>query len=391
MKKNTVITKISSIILIVCVTLSAFFLFSAYRYNIYINNFYDYFNNKDYLLANQYLNCNENFNLYKQLFLKKDLKAFSDKTVTELSSKIKNKTISELEVAQTLYELQTYNDLDSIKNLKNNLSIITTSKQNYIKADELVKDNLLESYTTAMDCLNNVSPYSDEYLSAVDLKVKTTTSIKELVFKKSNSFAEKNNYSKALDILDDYEEYLAGDSDINSLRESYSGSTNISSTKASNTNKELDEKTSSASTFLANISSSNMNSLGISSPTKYLIYVNLKEQKTYVFNGVMNKWKLEKIMPCSSGIQGYETPSGVFDITDRGDWFFSDKYNDGAKYWVQFKGNYLFHSLPFKEDKKTITDYTLGKVASHGCIRLSLDDAKWLYDNISDKTKVIIN
>ena len=389
MKKNTVIKKISSAILIVCITLSAYFLFNAYSYNIYINKFYDYFKNKDFTKANQYLNYNENFNLYKKIFLEKDLDNFSNNIVNDLSNNLKNKTITELEVAQILYELTSYSDVDSIDTLKNTLSLIIMSKQNYNKANDLISDNTLESYTAAIDCLNKISPYSDEYTKSIELKTKASSSIKDLVLNKSNSFADKNNYSKALAVLDDYEEYLIGDQDIDSLRESYSGSKNISSTNSA-VNKNTNSTTS-ASTFLANISSTNMNTLGISSPTKYLIYVNLKEQKTYVFTGSMNKWKLERTMPCSSGIEGYETPKGVFDITDRGDWFFSDKYNDGAKYWVQFKGNYLFHSLPFKDDKKTITDYTLGKASSHGCIRLSLEDSKWLYDNITDKSKVIIN
>ena len=80
----------------------------------------------------------------------------------------------------------------------------------------------------------------------------------------------------------------------------------------------------------------------------------------------------------------------IFSIKEKGEWFFSKKYNQGGKYWVQFLGNYLFHSTPFDKDKKTIVDYTLGTPASHGCIRLSVDDSKWLYDNIPKNTKVII-
>ena len=38
-----------------------------------------------------------------------------------------------------------------------------------------------------------------------------------------------------------------------------------------------------------------------------------------------------------------------------------------------------------------VVDNTLGTPASHGCIRLKTNDAKWIYDNIDDDTKVIIN
>ena len=53
-------------------------------------------------------------------------------------------------------------------------------------------------------------------------------------------------------------------------------------------------------------------------------------------------------------------------------------------------GNYLFHSIPFDSDKTTISDPTLGVPASHGCIRLSVEDSKWLYDNVKNGSKIII-
>ena len=33
----------------------------------------------------------------------------------------------------------------------------------------------------------------------------------------------------------------------------------------------------------------------------------------------------------------------------------------------------------------------LGQPASHGCVRLSIEDAKWIYDNVPEKTKVVIH
>ena len=32
----------------------------------------------------------------------------------------------------------------------------------------------------------------------------------------------------------------------------------------------------------------------------------------------------------------------------------------------------------------------LGQPSSHGCVRLSIEDAKWIYDNVPEKTKVVI-
>ena len=89
--------------------------------------------------------------------------------------------------------------------------------------------------------------------------------------------------------------------------------------------------------------------------------------------------------------------TGTFYIEpERGDSFYNASLNEGANNWVSFKdhGIYLFHSVPtdasgnynVKEAKK------LGKTAaSHGCIRLSVPDSKWMSENLKTGTKVVIN
>lgn len=128
---------------------------------------------------------------------------------------------------------------------------------------------------------------------------------------------------------------------------------------------------------------------GYSSDTRFLLLVDIKTQKTKVFLGEKGNWKLVKDYISSTGVSGKDTPKGTYTIASRGEWFFSEKYQQGAKYWVQFQGNYLFHSLPMDQEKN-IVDYTLGTPASHGCVRLKVEEAKWLYDNIPSDTKLII-
>lgn len=96
----------------------------------------------------------------------------------------------------------------------------------------------------------------------------------------------------------------------------------------------------------------------------------------------------------SSGIKDSFTPKGIFHIEEdrRGEWAFIPRFEQGMKYWVGFKGTYLFHSTPFTEDGIIIEEEEekLGKPSSHGCIRLPVDVAKFIFDNISDGSIVII-
>ena len=76
---------------------------------------------------------------------------------------------------------------------------------------------------------------------------------------------------------------------------------------------------------------------------------------------------------------------GFFTVKDKFENLTSVKYNENLKYAVKFLGNYLIHSVPIDETKKNgkikyeeqkEAKDDLGKAASHGCIRLSVEDAK---------------
>ncbi|MBE6905531.1 MAG: L,D-transpeptidase catalytic domain protein [Ruminococcaceae bacterium] len=121
----------------------------------------------------------------------------------------------------------------------------------------------------------------------------------------------------------------------------------------------------------------------------FTIHVFIKEQRVVVADA---QDLVVQSFTCSTGKEGYETPTGMYYINHRGKSFYNEKLKEGAFYWTQFYGDYLFHSVPFNEDReieKTEAD-KLGEPASHGCIRLSMNDAKWIYDNIKKDTKVII-
>lgn len=120
------------------------------------------------------------------------------------------------------------------------------------------------------------------------------------------------------------------------------------------------------------------------------IHVSLKKQRVYLMDGNKQLYK----MYCSSGANN-ATPTGTYHIEDlRGDHFFSSSEGVGANYYVAWKGNdFLFHSVPVNSKGQYIkkqASYLGKKPASHGCIRLSVADAKWMYQNIPTNTKVVI-
>lgn len=129
--------------------------------------------------------------------------------------------------------------------------------------------------------------------------------------------------------------------------------------------------------------------------TNLVIEADISEQMIYF----KQDGKIVRAMRTSSGLDtGPETatPRGEFVIEpERGEWFFAPQYGEGARYWVSFKnhGEFLFHSVVMDENRQVIEAEArkLGTKASHGCFRLLLEDAKWIYDNIPTGTKVIIH
>lgn len=97
-----------------------------------------------------------------------------------------------------------------------------------------------------------------------------------------------------------------------------------------------------------------------------------------------------KAMVCSTGVA---TPtSGVYSIPARWEWLGlqGDVY---GHYSTQIKGNILFHSVPYlrRGDKSSLEYWEydkLGTYASAGCIRLTVSDAKWIFNNCARGTKV---
>ena len=142
-----------------------------------------------------------------------------------------------------------------------------------------------------------------------------------------------------------------------------------------------------------NISGVSLNSMlrkaqTYSSKTKWLILVDTKKNKTGIYYGSKNNWVEKKNWSCTTGKSSTPTPKGTYTVKAKG---LSFGHGYTCWYYTQFYGDYLFHSVLYNPGSKTkIQDGRLGQNLSHGCVRLTLTNAKWIYDNIPRGTKVII-
>ena len=102
--------------------------------------------------------------------------------------------------------------------------------------------------------------------------------------------------------------------------------------------------------------------------------------------------ELVRAWRASTGRPGDDTPLGVYRIQDRGRFFWSERYQEGGFFWMRLFGNYLIHSVPVDGDGRILEaeERRLGYPASHGCVRLSLEGARWLYETVPDGALVII-
>lgn len=365
-----------------------------YSYSKTLNTFYTEFNKCNFEDAKETLSDNNYILKLKKKMMTTEVSKYFTSIVSALCNELKNNNITSDEAVIVFKEIKDYDILDESLD-----KLILTLDENYISEDSsLYKSYLdlaIENYTAGnfTDAISMFSkiPYSqiEYYNTAQDYIERCKTAYKQSLFEEADKLVSEDYYTKAIELLSDADKSIlsSNDKDI----ESKISSIEIAKEEYLDTDYYIDNAQSTSNSLLQNISYETINTLNIESNTPYLVYVNLNAQKTYVYEGSNNDWTLEKEFDCSTGIASEETPKGIYTVTGRGDWFFADEYQQGGKYWVQFWGDYLFHSLPFDETQSTVLDYTLGEPASHGCIRLAVEDSKWLFDTMPDDTKVIIN
>lgn len=118
------------------------------------------------------------------------------------------------------------------------------------------------------------------------------------------------------------------------------------------------------------------------------IQINLGQQKMYLFE---NR-QLVNVFSISSGKAGYETPKGVHSIVNKATRPFSKIYGLYMPYWnaISNDGKYGIHELPEWPGGYKEGESHLGRPVSHGCIRLGVGPAKFVYDWAPIGTAVVV-
>lgn len=124
---------------------------------------------------------------------------------------------------------------------------------------------------------------------------------------------------------------------------------------------------------------------GFSSTTPYLVLTDFYDCKVTVYTGSKGSWKPLQCWTSSPGAYSTPTIMGTFKVGDRG-YSFGSGYT--CYYWTQFCGDYLFHSVLYDPGTFRIQDGRLGYNVSHGCVRLDINNARWIYDSIPRGTTV---
>jgi len=121
----------------------------------------------------------------------------------------------------------------------------------------------------------------------------------------------------------------------------------------------------------------------------------LDEQRVYVYN---HRKRLIATLPASTGVDD-QTPVGTFKVfSQSAQAYYAPSPNERMRWMTRFTkgrqgGNIGFHGIPYKVTKTgEIPFFTPLGVApsSHGCIRMRVSDAKWLFHNMKIGTVVSV-
>ena len=130
----------------------------------------------------------------------------------------------------------------------------------------------------------------------------------------------------------------------------------------------------------------------IGSGHTYELHVNKTENIVTVYTTDGDVYVPVKRFICSNG--GSNTPEGTFYSPDKYRWW--ELMGPCWGQWcTRITGGVLFHSVFYNsyQDPQSLSVRAynkLGTTCSHGCVRLTAGDAKWIYDNCAPGVKIVV-
>ena len=128
---------------------------------------------------------------------------------------------------------------------------------------------------------------------------------------------------------------------------------------------------------------------GYSSATPWLAMVDTSANRVGIYQGSQGHWNQVRFMTCSAGSRYTPTVKGQFTVGNKG-YSFGENKGYSCYYWTQFYDGYLFHSILYNPGTRVVQDGRLGQNLSHGCVRLSIDDAYWVQQTLPRGSKVVV-
>ena len=128
----------------------------------------------------------------------------------------------------------------------------------------------------------------------------------------------------------------------------------------------------------------------------YRLYISNDEQRVYAYAWSDGGYhRLAREMICSSGLPNTPTSDGVFRSEGQvSRWCYFPIYGCWAQYAFRIDGGVLFHSVLYdaaNENTLRVSSLkSLGSKSSHGCVRLTVEDARWIYENCRAGTTVVV-
>ena len=340
---------------------------SVSKSNISIDKFTD----KDKLakILEEFENNDKTYNtsLEKLKNIYKERKSYvTDNTNNKKSISLYNGLIKKINITKYLDKY----DTNYISNRVSIVKFLNTNKDNYSAVDKSIvfgKRKVFNEFKDLLDKTNDSNIKINYKL--VDDKEGPKIEGSDINIYKGDSINIKDKVKCVDDVDGDVECKISGDYDINKVGEY---NINISSRDEAGNESKKSIK------LIVKVKQVNKK--------PYYTEV-IRNQNTVIVYGLDSNGeytKIVKVFPCSVGRSGQDTPTGTFTTTDKYRWgyLYGGVY---GQYATRIVSDILFHSVPYFSQNSGDIEWEeynkLGSPASLGCVRMTVEGVKWIYDN----------